>query len=521
MVLPSGLTLGVLSSSLPMRPPQGTCHALEVHRYSAICPAYSYPFLQTENGPTELGHLPDPIWAYVLMERRDRQPQLSPSVQDMPTPSPPTPPSDTPSDTPSPPPADPNAGGVPRRADERASPWSKSPTCRRAGSAEYCAFAHAAFNDRLGIALITTRPTILLLGSQPPLNAAHRPADFEDGGADADSNPTPPPPPRHHPPYHYYTSTPIPGKGLGLVAARPIRAGTRVMNALPAVLVDDGAWKGMRRGDLGVLVGEAVRGLSEVQRGRFMELAGPTAGGGGGEGEGGKKFGILATNAFRVTVKVVGDGEGGGKGREFHGVFPEVSRLNHDCAPNLGYYFDSATLSQRVYAVRDILPGEELTVSYVDVIQPSSVRQARLNSGWSFNCTCPRCTLEPHLLSESDDRVAHMQQLRRELDDYSTAATPEKAELLVTLYELEGLQVRIYEAYYRAALEWNGVGDAARAARYARLCLDKGLLLRGEDRPFVESMRDLLRDPKRHWSWRFRVKGKSGDESEGRESGTN
>jgi hypothetical protein len=45
-----------------------------------------------------------------------------------------------------------------------------------------------------------------------------------------------------------------------------------------------------------------------------------------------------------------------------------VSRLNHACAPNLGYYFDSATLSHRVYAVKDILPGEELTISYVEYV---------------------------------------------------------------------------------------------------------------------------------------------------------
>lgn len=43
-----------------------------------------------------------------------------------------------------------------------------------------------------------------------------------------------------------------------------------------------------------------------------------------------------------------------------------MSRLNHACSPNLGYYFDSATLSHRVYAVRDIFPGEELTISYVE-----------------------------------------------------------------------------------------------------------------------------------------------------------
>ncbi|KXX81306.1 SET domain-containing protein 5 [Madurella mycetomatis] len=516
MVLPSGVALGALSSSLPMRPPNGTCHALEVHKYSAICPAYSYPFLQNEKGSTELGHLPDPIWAYLLTERRNNQPQVIPSVQGTPASSTPTRPSDASSDIPpdstlSSQPADPTAGGPHQRPDQPASPWSRSPTCRRAGTAEHCAFTHSAFNGRLGISLITTPENILLLGSQPPLNAAPPPGSHCAGDSSfrgAESTPPAPNP--------YYTSTPIPGKGLGLVAAKPIRAGTRVMNALPAVLVDDGAWKGMRRVDLGVLVWEAVRGLSEAQRGSFMELAGPAEGG----AQGGKEFGILATNAFRVTIKIVGE-VGEGKGREFHGVFPEVSRLNHDCAPNLGYYFDSATLSQKVYAVRDILPGEELTVSYVDVIQPSSIRQSRLHSGWSFACTCPRCTLEGHLLGESDDRVAHMQQLRRELDDYSTAATPEKAELLVTLYELEGLQVRIYEAYYRAALEWNGVGDAARAAKYARLCLDKGLLLRGGDRPFVESMRELLRDAKRHWSWRFRVKEKGGGESEGHENEVN
>lgn len=115
-----------------------------------------------------------------------------------------------------------------------------------------------------------------------------------------------------------------------------------------------------------------------------------------------------------------------------------------------------------------------------------------------------------------------MAQLRRELDDYSASATPEKAELLITLFELEGLQVRIYEAYYRAAIEWNGVGDSGRAMRYARLCLDKGLLLRGPKRPFVDSMRALIADPAGHWSWRFRLKLKERDEGvkeEGKKKG--
>ena len=42
--------------------------------------------------------------------------------------------------------------------------------------------------------------------------------------------------------------------------------------------------------------------------------------------------------------------------------------MNHDCAPNLGYYFDSASAELRVYAVRDIFPEEELTISYVEYV---------------------------------------------------------------------------------------------------------------------------------------------------------
>lgn len=73
------------------------------------------------------------------------------------------------------------------------------------------------------------------------------------------------------------------------------------------------------------------------------------------------------------------------------------------------------------------------------------------------------------------------------------------------LFELEGAAGRMHEALYRAAIEWSGVGDAARAMKYARLCLDRGLRFRGPGRPFEESMRSLLEDPEAHWSWRSRL----------------
>lgn len=94
------------------------------------------------------------------------------------------------------------------------------------------------------------------------------------------------------------------------------------------------------------------------------------------------------------------------------------------------------------------------------------------------------------------------------LDDYTaeagSRATPEMAEQLLRLYELEGLYTRLHEAYYRAAIEWNGVGDTTMAVKYATLSISRGQIMAGPDRPFIVNMRKLMEDPKGHWTWGFR-----------------
>lgn len=104
--------------------------------------------------------------------------------------------------------------------------------------------------------------------------------------------------------------------------------------------------------------------------------------------------------------------------------------------------------------------------------------------------------------------------LWKELDDYTPAshASPEKAEELISLYELEGLKTRIHEAYYRAAVEWSGAGDSTKAVRYAMLSILRGQLMAGSDRPFVANMRELVKDPEKHWTWKFRLREEAKDE---------
>lgn len=97
--------------------------------------------------------------------------------------------------------------------------------------------------------------------------------------------------------------------------------------------------------------------------------------------------------------------------------------------------------------------------------------------------------------------------LQRDLDDYSatSSASPEKAELLVKLFEAEGLVTRMVEAYYRAAIEYNSVGRAGEAVKFARLCIEEGEVLESSIRPFMNNMRELIRDPSAHWTWQFRL----------------
>ncbi|CAG5867160.1 unnamed protein product [Menidia menidia] len=85
------------------------------------------------------------------------------------------------------------------------------------------------------------------------------------------------------------------------------------------------------------------------------------------------------------------------------GLFPNLCLVNHDCWPNCTAVLNhgnqsavsSALHSQRrieLRALGKIAEGEELTVSYVDFLNPSADRQKQLRDLFYFECTCKRCT---------------------------------------------------------------------------------------------------------------------------------
>lgn len=107
----------------------------------------------------------------------------------------------------------------------------------------------------------------------------------------------------------------------------------------------------------------------------------------------------------------------------------------------------------------------------------------------------------------SDARIKQIRQIRKQLEDYTTAssATPQMADLFVSMYEQERLDGSIYEAYAFAAIEWNGVGEPWNAVRYAQLAIEFGLASVGPKDKDVKELKRLVDDPWGHWSWMLRT----------------
>jgi hypothetical protein len=178
--------------------------------------------------------------------------------------------------------------------------------------------------------------------------------------------------------------------------------------------------------------------------------------------------------------------------------------MNHDCRPNANYFFDRDTFTHQVHAVRAIYPGEEITISYINPIQSREKRLKALKRSWGFDCRCSQCTAPAPIGAASDARLAQLEKVHHELSDTREAheTTPEMAEFLVSLYEQERLWGDMLEPYSFAALEYNGVGNAWMARKYARLAVEAGLLHRGRNHVSVTAMEALLSAPEEHWSWK-------------------
>ncbi|KAJ7287122.1 hypothetical protein C8J57DRAFT_1652923, partial [Mycena rebaudengoi] len=242
------------------------------------------------------------------------------------------------------------------------------------------------------------------------------------------------PKPMTQPKIFVHVIRPTPANGLGMFTVRELKMGDLILSERPLFL---GAEIALTEGQEAEKTLEAcVARMGPKAKAAFLALAnsrkdGPIAG-------------ITRTNRLQTAVRagdVLPNGQTPPPESLCSAVCESLSRINHSCSPNVMLCFDKPSLSFKLFAVRDIAKGEELTRSYTPIEIPAKERQEQL-AQYGFACTCGAC---------SDAKVSDARRMKiKEAKPYvfpwfMTPSQPDdwliKRNLeLIALIEEEGLQ---------------------------------------------------------------------------------
>ncbi|KAF1850355.1 SET domain-containing protein [Cucurbitaria berberidis CBS 394.84] len=351
-------------------------------------------------------------------------------------------------------------------------PWTFWPECfsNENTTDPYCVFTDQSFASGRGIFIITTKD---LAYDMLEHDAWRRPETLSR----VNKYDSPP-----------FVTHEFPGKGRGLVANKTLHRGDQIFASTPILITDSGAYD-LSEAERLALLYRGVDTLPPASQKVFWELLGHF--------NDDPVDDRINTNNFDVSIDEEAQAA----------VFPEIAMLNHDCRPNAAYAFDERTMTHYVHAVRDIMPGEEITITYIDNEMERARRVKKLKRNWGFDCSCSTCTAHPSLVSESDTRLGEIAALSTILDDWTidSEATPEAAELLISLYEQERLHANLATAYKHAAEAYSSFGKKWEAMRYARLSAEMSMLDKGFGDSDVKEMREMSLRPELSWSWKKRV----------------
>lgn len=109
---------------------------------------------------------------------------------------------------------------------------------------------------------------------------------------------------------------------------------------------------------------------------------------------------ILNTNSFEVVVTASRDKD---RTTSLRGLYPMGAFQNHCCVPNTRHHFDD---QQRLHvsAVLPIAAGEEITMSYTDLLWDTLTRRRFLKVTKRFACNCNRCS-DPQVRQHCDNSL--------------------------------------------------------------------------------------------------------------------
>ncbi|MCJ1456206.1 hypothetical protein MMC28_006566 [Mycoblastus sanguinarius] len=208
-------------------------------------------------------------------------------------------------------------------------------------------------------------------------------------------------------------------------------------------------------------------------------------------------MGIVKTNAMPL-----------GANASSGGIFPKCSRFNHSCCSNAEYSWCAKFGVERVFAVKDIREGEEISVSYLSEpfwATPRTERQRHLLDKFNFHCCCDVCSQNTEETSANDSRRRSLSQLDAAIGDGILIVTNLGRALkfckdVLHLLDEEGQSgLKVYTVYYDAFQVCVAHSDFARASAMARLAKQAKSLCQGNDADGIEEeVERYIQSPQTH-----------------------
>ena len=264
-----------------------------------------------------------------------------------------------------------------------------------------------------------------------------------------------------------------PEKGLGMFAAIDIEKGTRILAEKPFFSLVERPELPESDGCAPDEISKAFERLSVGDQVKYLSLHCPE-----------RSNCSVLVSLYEANCYETGPGAC---------ICLDASRINHSCIPNAHFSWNSNIERETLHAVKDILEGEEITISYCPAIRTLDERKSDLES-YLFTCRCPACRRDQRFGIMSQIRRLQMLDLDHKIADFQNdpvAAREEHDERneepailkLVDLMDKEGLVYGKSRAYRDAAECALKQGLREEALEYAGKELDVEFCCVGRDAP--------------------------------------
>ena len=198
-----------------------------------------------------------------------------------------------------------------------------------------------------------------------------------------------------------FVATATERSGVGLYAARAIRAGERLITEAPLA-----TWSvpvNSSNAEKSASFEAMTAKLPQQTKKAILKLSQSSI-----HGDVQSLLGTWQTNGLPINFESTtcpGTTTREQASKEEAAIFATVCRLNHACRPNCHAEWNGISGKETVHALVDIPAGEELTIRY---LAPGGLerreRRAELRANHGFNCCCATCELRGDALATSEAR---------------------------------------------------------------------------------------------------------------------